>query len=239
MEVTDLQPKMDFFGGVELLTTTKRDLITHTYTNTHTYCDSHFGFVPLFRQNLCWNASLCITHAHSHTHTRKRKSHLVSLWHTLTPSQHNLTQISHLLMTVTNASWLHWMAYIVSHTRLHSQHTHLHTHTRARSTKMLITFIWLCVSVIKTDPTDTGGMNRATVCVFSSSAFRCSHAFTNTHIHTHTVSLSLSLSRTNTLVPSTSTSEGNNIAVFRGAMCSHVHTNKAILCCSNMLMAYV
>lgn len=169
---------------------------TPTHTNTHAYCDSHFGFVPLFCQNLCWNASLCITHAHAHTHTHTHaKENPASLWHTLTPSQHNLTQISHLLMTVTNASWLHWMAYIVSHTRLHSQHTHLHTHTR--STKMLITFIWLCVSVIKTDPTDTGGMNRATVCVFSS-AFRCSHAFTNTHIHTHTVSLSLSLAHKHT-----------------------------------------
>lgn len=76
MEVTDLQPKMDFFGGVELLTTTKRDLITHTppHTQTHTPTVTRILDLFLFSAKICVEMHLCVSHTltrtHTHTHAK-------------------------------------------------------------------------------------------------------------------------------------------------------------------------
>lgn len=99
-------------------------------------------------------------------------------------------------MTVTNAYWLHWVTYILSRSRLLSL-KHIHTHFHPHSTKMLIAFIWLWISVIETNPMDMGEMKRAFVRGVFSPLFH-TPSQTHTHSHKHASAQHLNLEGNNT-----------------------------------------
>lgn len=121
---------------------------SHTLSHTrrwlsHTLCwreVAHFRFPPPKFELKC----ISVSHRHSYflhsklwTHTREipqQSAHSVSLWLTCTHClPHNLTRISHLLMTVTNAYWLHWVTYILSRSHLLNTFTQTLSPTRDES----------------------------------------------------------------------------------------------------------
>lgn len=112
------------------------------------------------------------TQEKSHRRTPPQQS-VHSVWHT-PPLPQNLTQISHLLMTVTNAYWLHWMTYILSRCRLLS-HTLSPTLNRNADCFHMTLFLWLRL----TRWTREGWKERLCAVCFLLS-FTCPHAHTLT-----------------------------------------------------------
>lgn len=171
---------------------------THTHKHTSPVTRSHFTltwggtfqicssfppkFVLKFVSGSCKHALSFITVAHTGP---RQWVHSVSLRLTHTHTlPRNLTHISHLLMTVTNAYWLHWMTYILFCSCLLSREhvrAHFFTHTRQKCWLLSYDSVFY---VIKTNPMDTGGMSGELVqrCVFSS----LSHTLAHTHSHTQT-----------------------------------------------------